>query len=82
MLVLQREGSPGPGARQERVEHTGIHTRRTLEPLAEKTRGADFHEFCKLAGLKDQSFKGLQAWLGETPESTAINLERRQTTPG
>ena len=49
----------GHRKRQERVEHIGIYTRRTLppDPLMGKMRGVDFHEFLQLVGLEHWSFK-------------------------
>lgn len=48
------------------------------KPLAGKMRSAYFCELLQPAGLKDQSFKDQQAWLGWSHEGTALLLDRRQ----
>lgn len=48
-----------------RETHQEMHKENTSPNLlGGKTRGADFPNFLQPAGLKDSSFKGLQAWLG------------------
>ena len=49
--VLQREGSPGHGERQERKENA------SPKPYARKMRGAYFHEFLQPVGHEDWTFK-------------------------
>lgn len=68
----------------EREEHIRMHKENvSSKPLAGKMRSAYFCELLQPAGLKDQSFKDQQAWLGWSHEGTALLLDSgRQITPG
>ena len=72
---------------QKKVRDSGMHRDKhkniSPKPLAGKTRGAKFGEFLQPVGLKDWSFRGPQAWLGQRPEEAALLLEKRQANnPG
>ena len=42
--------------------------------IALENRGAKFHELLQPVGLNAWSFKGQQAWLGQSPEGTPLLL--------
>lgn len=77
----------GPWLRKQARQsgaHRDMHKGNTSsKPLAGETRGADFHEFSQLVGLKNWSFRGPQAWLRLSPDGTPLLQERRHASnPG
>ena len=82
--MLQRGGSDGQRRMREKGTYRRMHKENMFPKLLSwERRGAEFHEFLQTTELKALSFQCQWAWLGWSPDGTALLLERRQTNnPG